>query len=486
MRFVFDTSVLIDYLRDPNDIAADALFVAAQRGRALVCLTSLMELWTHQGKNSAEIEREVEAIRQLCDSLGIAIVAPSQRSQVVALDILKQFRSKLGKSGLQDSLILGVGATRRACLVTRDEKWFRLGRKDLRVVSPTELVKLVIDGEVQLEMSKNLLVATLGTSPAVVTEAIDLLAEQGIPLDGVILFTTEDHDVRESLALLSEHLPRFKGLNWVQSVPIAAHEDIRTSEAAVEFMEEACRILKTYRDNGDRLFVCIAGGRKAMSFLLALAVQFYGAERLFHIWAPPWMEAEGEIGKLRHLRPEQLNERLHPSLSASDADRPHIVDLPFLGLFPLLGDILDALKGQSIPPPRDVRQMLTASGLLTREGAPTLLGKRVAAILENVEGLPPARQDECKVHIAKHHCQDKLKQFAEELRVWFPFVTEIHTEEWRQGDEQVKAQPPNAIIVGSRLGTDILFRLRLVTTATNPGQLEAARRAIEQRIRRAR
>jgi len=34
------------------------------------------------------------------------------------------------------------------------------------------------------------------------------------------------------------------------------------------------------------------------------------------------------------------------------------------------------------------------------------------------------------------------------------------------------------------LGTDILFRLRLITTATTPGQLEAARRYVERYIRR--
>ncbi|MGC8839053.1 MAG: CRISPR-associated ring nuclease, partial [Anaerolineae bacterium] len=256
-------------------------------------------------------------------------------------------------------------------------------------------------------------------------------------------------------------------------------------EAAVEFMQEACRILKTFRDSGDRLFVCIAGGRKAMSSLLVLAVQFYGAERLFHIWAPPWMEANGEINCLRKLPPESLTERLHPSLNAPKSDRPRMVDLPFIGLFPLLGDILGALKGQTLPA-KDLKQMLIASSLLTKQGDPTPLGQQVASILDSVEGLPPARQGECKVHIAKHHYQDKLERFARELCNRFPFVTEVHTEEWKQGEEQVKAEGSNAIIVGIRLGTDILFRLRLVTTATNPGQLEAARKAVERWIRQRR
>ena len=313
-----------------------------------------------------------------------------------------------------------------------------------------------------------------------------MLDEQRLRPEGVILFYTDDPDVKESFNLLSQHLPAHCGITDIRPVPVGAFGDIDSSEAAVEFMQEACRILKTYRDNGDRLFVSIAGGRKAMSSLLALAVQFYGAERLFHIWAPPWLEEEGEIAKLRRLPPEQVVERLHPRLDEAEGDRPRIVDLPFIGLFPLLGDILSTLKGQ-ITPAKNLKRMLVANGLLDEDtGKPTSLGQKVAAILENVEGLPPARQAECKIHIGKHHYQDKLKSFAQELSSHFPFITEIQSDEWRQGKEQVKAEPPNVLIIGTRLGTDILFRLRLTTTASTEGQLEAARRVAERHIRGAR
>ncbi len=317
-----------------------------------------------------------------------------------------------------------------------------------------------------------------------ITEAIDLLDEQGVRPDGVILFLTQDPDVQESLELLSQHLPAHDGITWVDPVYVATYTDIADSESAVEFMQEACRVLKTYRDNGDRLFVSIAGGRKAMSSLLALAVQFYGAERLFHIWAPPWTEEEGEITRLRNLPEDQVTEKLHPPLTNVPAsDRPRIVDLPFIGLFPLLGDILGALKGQTIAV-RDLKQTLVAAGLLTNQGEPTPLGQRVITILEGVEGLPPARQEECRIHIGKHRYQNKLQRFAQELSGRFPFITEIQGDEWRQGTEQVKTEPPNVLVVGARLGTDILFRLRLTTTASTPGQLEAARAALERYMRR--
>ena len=332
-------------------------------------------------------------------------------------------------------------------------------------------------------MSKKLLIATLGTSPAVVTEAVDLLTEQKCRPDGVILIRTEDPDVREAYELLATHLPQHDNLTWVESVSIGQYGDVDTPEAAAEFMQEACRILKSYRDAGYRLFVSIAGGRKAMSALLTLAVQFYGAERLFHVWVPPWLEAEGEIDRLRNLPEDVRIQKLHPSLNTED--RPRLVDLPFIGLFPWLEDIRDALKGK-VPPDRSLKTLLQANNLLDSQARPTELGIAILNVLENVEGLPPARQDPCKVAIAKHHYRDRLERFAWELCGRFPFITQIQSGEWRSGEAKVKAEQPNRLRVFEPLGLDFPLQLILETTATTPGQLEAAKRAVERYLERRR
>ena len=326
-------------------------------------------------------------------------------------------------------------------------------------------------------MSKKLLIATLGTSPAVVTEAVDLLTEQNCRPDGVILLRTEDTDVREAYELLATHLPQHDNLTWVKPVSIGQYGDVDTPEAAVEFMQKACHILKSRRDAGYRLFVSIAGGRKAMSALLALAVQFYGAERLFHIWVPPWLEAEGEIAQLRNLPEDVRIQKLHPPLNTED--RPRLVDLPFIGLFPWLEDIRDALKG-AVPPERSLKTLLQANNLLDSQARPTELGKTILNILEDVEGLPPARQEPCKVAIAKHHYRDRLERFAQELCGSLLFITQIQSGEWRSGEAKVKAEPPNRLRVFEPLGLDFPLQLILETTAATPGQLEAAKRAVER------
>lgn len=150
MRFVFDTSVLIDYLHD-DDVAADALTVAFEQGAVLISsLISLMELFLPPTKSKAETEEEITRILSLGGSHGMQFIPCSPRAQEWALEILRHHRSPLGKNALTDSLIMATGITRKACLVTTDNRWFDVARDGqrralplpgLKVISPTELVQ---------------------------------------------------------------------------------------------------------------------------------------------------------------------------------------------------------------------------------------------------------------------------------------------------------------------------------------------------------
>lgn len=137
MRFVFDTSVLIDYLRDPDDTAADALFIAAEQGEAFVSLVSLMELWLLH-RNNCEIENQVKALQTLCERLSIRTISCSVPAQRTALEVLRAYRSSLGKNALPDSLILATGFARKAWIVTRDKNWSQVSKK---VISPEDVVR---------------------------------------------------------------------------------------------------------------------------------------------------------------------------------------------------------------------------------------------------------------------------------------------------------------------------------------------------------
>lgn len=333
-------------------------------------------------------------------------------------------------------------------------------------------------------MTKKLLVSTLGTSPAVVTEALDLLGEEHLKMDGVILLTTQDPEVAESYDLLNQHLRDYYEMTQVEPrVAEGVYGDINSEAEAVAFMSEACHTLKTCRDDGYEIYACIAGGRKAMSALLALAVQFYGARRLFHIWAPIWLELDGEINELRKKRLDLvgLTKALHPTLKECSPDeRPQLVKLPFFGLFSLLPEILGALQGQTTTIQRDLKSLLIENGLLTSQGELTELGKLVGGILEKVEGLPPVRQQEGEIRLSPgHHNNNEREILAKKILQRFSFVTRA---DGIRGESQNSIQPKgiNQIILFKRCRTDEALGLRLTTTATTEGQQQAALKAIER------
>jgi len=75
MRFVFDTSVLVDFLRTDggDNIAADALFRATEIGSVFISLLSLMELWLPD-KASFSI-RDTQRIQDIVSKLDANVIA---------------------------------------------------------------------------------------------------------------------------------------------------------------------------------------------------------------------------------------------------------------------------------------------------------------------------------------------------------------------------------------------------------------------------
>ncbi|GEM_PF-304037 len=331
----------------------------------------------------------------------------------------------------------------------------------------------------------NILVATLGTSPGVVTEAMDLLIEQGCQPDGVILLKTQHDRVSQSYDLLLEHIPPYYEYekNWIVPVDIESEgEDVDTPEAVKEFMQKACLVLKSHRKIGNKCFVCIAGGRKTMSALMALAVQFYGAERLFHIWVPGWIEEKGGIQKIRNLDDEEKTEWLHPNKFISkEEDRPKIVDLQFLGIFPLLPKIVAALKGE--PSDSDTRAILVSNGFLDARGKASELGQHFIKTFESIEHLPPMRREKCIIQISdRNKYKDWIKKLAQRLEIKFGFIEKIEDIDWKQTETKVVSVPPDKLNIMWIEGKSVKIGLQLATTSTTEGELKAVRKVVEEYI----
>lgn len=137
-RFVFDTSVLITYLRDENSIAADAFAKASDIGTILISVISIMELY-RPNRDRRQVEEEVKKIYDLAKRWHIKVIYATPNAQKRAKDIVKRYYSNLGRSATPDALILSVGTILRAYVVTENYRSWSIVYN--RVLSPDELVR---------------------------------------------------------------------------------------------------------------------------------------------------------------------------------------------------------------------------------------------------------------------------------------------------------------------------------------------------------
>jgi predicted nucleic acid-binding protein len=146
--FVFDTCVLIDYLRNERSIAADAIILASTMGTAFVPNIAMMEIARNYNKKKKEIDEEIKAIEVLINTYNLRIAYVYPETEKLAYMLVRQFYSALGKNTIIDCYIIATGIRRRAWLITSDKKWFKLPEKSFRslglrikVLSPEELVR---------------------------------------------------------------------------------------------------------------------------------------------------------------------------------------------------------------------------------------------------------------------------------------------------------------------------------------------------------
>ena len=162
---------------------------------------------------------------------------------------------------------------------------------------------------------QSILLASIGTSPGVLTNAVWALAHQAVPVipDEVVVLMTKDGKEPLRRALFEEgvweemlsDMRREKldidgklvfGEASIHMIPDRKGneiEDLRTGDdnlRAADFMLGELR--KYTEDNGTELHVSIAGGRKTMSALLFSCMSLLGREqdKVYHVLLPPALE----------------------------------------------------------------------------------------------------------------------------------------------------------------------------------------------------
>ena len=169
----------------------------------------------------------------------------------------------------------------------------------------------------------NILIATLGDHPAVVTGMVKMLkAEKKIALDEIAILHTEGsgklislgYDLIESA--LKDHLRVVKHI-----LPFA---DPASREESIRFLRYLNKTLNGYEQRGDTVYLSLAGGRKNMSALMAVICQFYpSVNGLFHLITRS-NSAFPSVEQLFEMSEEKRKTMMEPSI-----DKMALVEIPY-------------------------------------------------------------------------------------------------------------------------------------------------------------
>ncbi len=142
--FIFDTCVIIDYLKDEKN-AADVFARASEIGEIHITIISLLELYGYGSKN--KVKEDFQKLEDLQKSYNIKFVSIPEQAQDFALTIAEYHYAHWdNESIVTDFLILSYGIRENTFLVTEDKKWFkliddnRLGRR-LRILHPADIIE---------------------------------------------------------------------------------------------------------------------------------------------------------------------------------------------------------------------------------------------------------------------------------------------------------------------------------------------------------
>ena len=323
-------------------------------------------------------------------------------------------------------------------------------------------------------MPKNVLLSSLGLSPAVVTETIDALQNTGLRIDTVVLLTTANERIVNTYIPLLQDDFADAYAGTIELIPaFITNDDIWTAHDNLEFIGLATAYLNTHRKRGDNVYVSIAGGRKTMSAALAIVTQLFGAKGLYHVLTLEEVEKQRHDYELLKNAPEKRREALHP-----DVHLMELVSIPVVGLFPYLSQITGVLQGDITRAEANVTDLLRDNELIDIKGKITQAGRELLVILSEVETAPepsaisPNRKE---IRVPRHNIpkqeEENLRTIAHRMS-YDPFVNRIATTDWNSQTQQpYRINSDNSITFFIPKSTKGLT-LKVFTTANTRAQAE--------------
>ena len=177
-------------------------------------------------------------------------------------------------------------------------------------------------------MAKNVLIATLGESPIVVTSMVEALqAKKGLKIDQLQVIHSPNREkfITDAYQLVADHLGPQCTVNPCE----LSFPDTNSSKTSIEFLQILSDLIQEHEREQDNVFLSLAGGRKNMSALMAVMCRFFSSVHgLYHILD----KHENDIQKrnfysteeLFFEEPEQRVQKLSPP-----ADNLILVEIPY-------------------------------------------------------------------------------------------------------------------------------------------------------------
>jgi CRISPR-associated protein Csx14 len=158
----------------------------------------------------------------------------------------------------------------------------------------------------QKSMTQQVLIATLGSEPQVVTLVLDLLRAKGYPIAEVIVVHTLGEVVQAALKCLADEFAA-PGICTYRLVAVENNSwpvaDILTEADTAALLRTLYRVVLTEKRTGRLVHLSIAGGRKPMAVYGMVVAQllFDEDDRVWHLLSEDWHPGDQRV---MHVRPE--------------------------------------------------------------------------------------------------------------------------------------------------------------------------------------
>jgi CRISPR-associated protein Csx14 len=206
------------------------------------------------------------------------------------------------------------------------------------------------------------IIAPLGTSPPVVTEFLQYVQESMFEsVTDLTLIATKEQAVLEGLELIKVAVKRRYPKVHVHIVELP-FTDIASEADHLEFMKICAKILKDQRDvhRADKVYLCVAGGRKDMCITLSLLAQYFGVNGVFHVIMPNVKAFSSELERMRYeiselaragdkeayyqAKAERFDELMYPPIKSYITIRIPIIPIPQNIIY----DVIKILKAKKV------------------------------------------------------------------------------------------------------------------------------------------